>query len=58
MTKDEIRKNLDILYETEVSDVEIDDNKIKTVILKNDILSIPIDSTYFIDATGSGIYHL
>ena len=50
-----IKKNLDILFETEVTDVEIENNKIKTIILKNDILSIPIDSTYFVDATGSGI---
>ena len=55
LTKDEIKKNLDILFETEVTDVEIKDNKIKTIILKNDILSIPVDSTYYIDATGSGI---
>ena len=46
--------NLDILFETEVLDVIKEDRKIKNIILKTNLLSIPIEATYFVDATGSG----
>lgn len=46
-------KNLDILFETTVKDVKLIDNKIESIILNSNLLSIPIVSKHFVDATGS-----
>ena len=47
-------KNLDILFETNVLDVIKKDNSICSIILNSNLLSIPVEANYFIDATGSG----
>lgn len=46
-------KNLNILFETSVNKVIYNDNCIESIILDNGFLSIPIESKYYIDATGS-----
>lgn len=53
LTNEPVNKYLQILFETDINDVEIIDNKINTLILKSRMLSIPIKSKYYIDATGS-----
>lgn len=45
--------NLDILFETDILSVNKNNKNIVSIILKSDILSIPIEAKYFIDATGS-----
>lgn len=45
--------NLDILFETEPKNVFYENKNIKSVIFESSMLSIPIESKYFIDATGS-----
>ncbi|MBQ8476362.1 FAD-dependent oxidoreductase [bacterium] len=46
--------NLSILYETDVKDVEINSSRLTKIILNSRMLSIPVQSTYFVDATGQG----
>jgi len=46
-------KNLDILFETDVKSASIKNKKINSVILKTNLLSIPIEAIHFVDATGS-----
>lgn len=53
LTKKDIASYLDILFEAEVSEAQKKDDVIKKVILKSRTLSIPIESTFFVDATGS-----
>ena len=50
--------NLDILFETTVESISYNENKINSVILKSNILSIPIEAMYFIDATGSAEFSI
>ena len=45
--------NLDILFETSLESICYDEKNIKSIILKSSLLSLPIESSYFIDATGS-----
>lgn len=45
--------NLDILFETEVLDVIKQNKIVKSIILKTNLLSLPIEAKYYIDATGS-----
>ena len=45
--------NLDILFETDIESVCYEEKNIKSVILKSNLLSLPIEATYFIDATGT-----
>ena len=54
LTSDNIRKNLNILFETEPIEVQNKDRILKTLTLSSHMLSIPIESRYFIDATGLG----
>ena len=49
----EISKNLDILFETTVDKVFTKDEVIENIILNSNLLSIPIEAMYYIDATGS-----
>ena len=60
LTKNGIKEYLDILFETVVLDVEINDRLIKKIILSNKTLSIPIDTidynTKFIDSSGSAAF--
>lgn len=53
LSDSKIRKNLNILYETSIQDVNISNKLIKSVILNHDALSIPVYSTHYVDATGS-----
>ena len=53
LTEPKIKKNLDILFDTSLQDVEIANKSVKKIILKQDILSIPVYAKYFVDATGS-----
>ncbi|MBQ7287609.1 MAG: FAD-dependent oxidoreductase [Candidatus Gastranaerophilales bacterium] len=46
-------ENLDILFETEVKSVVYEENKISSIVLNSNLLSIPVVSKYYIDATGS-----
>lgn len=50
----DIKNNLDILFESDILKVEINGSYIKNVILDSNLLSIPIEAKYYIDATGSG----
>lgn len=50
--------NLDILFETTIKSVCHDGNKIKSIILNSNLLSIPIEASYFIDATGSAEFSI
>ncbi|MBE7707872.1 MAG: FAD-dependent oxidoreductase [Cyanobacteria bacterium SIG27] len=45
--------NLDTLFETTVENVSYEEKRVKSVILNSNLLSLPIEATYFIDATGS-----
>ncbi len=54
LTSDDVKDSLDILFETDIKEVIKKDSLIKSLILEFDILSLPIDSTYFVDATGNG----
>lgn len=45
--------NLDVLFETNIFSICKKDNLIKNVVLNSNLLSIPIEATYYIDATGS-----
>ncbi|MBR3604435.1 MAG: FAD-dependent oxidoreductase [Candidatus Gastranaerophilales bacterium] len=47
-------ENLDILFETTVKDVLYKNNVVQKLILSSNLLSLPIEASYFIDATGSG----
>lgn len=56
---DEVEGKLDILFETDIIQVlktknDSDKNTISKVILSSGLLLIPVESKYFIDATGSG----
>ena len=46
--------NLDILFESTVEKVFYENNILQKVILNSNLLSLPIEAKYFIDATGSG----
>lgn len=46
-------KNLDILFETTVESVAYENKNIKSLVLNSNLLSLPIESKYYIDATGS-----
>ena len=50
--------NLDILFETTVESVSYENNKINSIILKSNLLSIPIDAKYYVDATGSAEFSI
>lgn len=54
LTKKDVSKNLDILFETTLSNVNKKNDAIQNVILNSDFLSIPVEAKYYIDATGSG----
>ena len=54
LSQNEIKKNLDILFETQIQEVEKDDFIIKKVILNSRTLSIPIGAKYFVDSTSVG----
>jgi len=45
--------NLDILFETDIESVCYEEKNIKSVVLKSNLLSLPIEAMYFIDATGT-----
>jgi len=45
--------NLEILFETTVESVSYKDKNVDSIILNSSLLSLPIESKYFIDATGS-----
>ncbi len=46
--------NLDILFETTVEKVDIKNGIIQNLILNSNLLSLPIEATYYVDSTGSG----
>ena len=46
-------ENLDILFETTVESVSYKNKTVESIILNSNMLSIPIEAKYFIDATGS-----
>lgn len=56
LTSKTIKQYLDILLETEVDSVSKKSNNIESIVLKCNLLSIPIVSTYFIDTTGSASF--
>ena len=53
LSSSSIKPYLEILYETEVCNVELDDKMIKKIILSSNFLSIPIEAKYFVDSTGN-----
>lgn len=53
LEESEIKNNLDILFESEIFEVIKKDNVIEKIILSSGLLSIPVVSKYFVDATGS-----
>ncbi len=53
LTQNDVKPYLDILLETEVESVLKKDNNIISIDLNTNLLSIPIVSKYYIDATGS-----
>lgn len=53
LSEGEIKKYLDILFETQVEKVIKNGSSIESIILSSNLLSIPIHSRYFVDATGS-----
>ncbi|MBS4760628.1 MAG: FAD-dependent oxidoreductase [Clostridium sp.] len=44
----------DVLFDTEVTDVQTDEDVIKNIKLSSKMLSLYIESSYFVDATGDG----
>ena len=58
LNQNEIKNNLDILFETTVLNIETLDKKINKAILISNMLSLPIVSKYYIDATGSGEFSI
>lgn len=50
--------NLDILFETTVESVSYENKNINSIILNSNLLSLPIESSYFIDATGSAEFSI
>lgn len=58
LTQEDIRPYLDILFEAEVDSVLKDGNNISSIILNSNLLSIPIVSKYYIDATGSASFSI
>ncbi len=58
LTQNELKPYLDILFEAEVECVEKNDNIINSIILNSNLLSIPIVSKYFVDATGSASFSI
>lgn len=50
--------NLDILFETYVESICHDEKIIKSVILKSNLLSLPIEASYYVDATGSAEFSI
>ena len=55
LTSNTVSKNLDILFETTLENVDYTSSKIKSVNLKSGFLSIPVVAKYFIDCTATGI---
>ena len=53
LTSNDVKNNLDILFETTVLDILKKGNVIQSVILNSNLLSIPVEAKYFVDATGS-----
>ncbi|MBQ8636042.1 FAD-dependent oxidoreductase [bacterium] len=51
-------KNLDILFETTVKNVFFNDKNIASIELNSNLLSLPIESMYYIDATGSAEFSI
>ena len=45
--------NLDILFETTIESVSYKNKTVESIILNSNMLSIPIEASYFVDATGS-----
>ena len=52
LTGSDTCNNLQILFETNIEKAELNENKINNLILNNRMLSIPIKSQYYIDASG------
>ena len=50
--------NLEILFETTVSEVKKNSDHIKSLVLNSGLLSIPIEAKHFIDATGSAEFSI
>ena len=48
-------KNLDILFESELKEVNVKNNKINSIEISSNMLSIPIVSKYYVDCSGFGI---
>lgn len=53
LTRKELNNNLEILFETDIESVKINSDTVNEVVLKSNLLSIPIEAKYFVDATGS-----
>ena len=58
LTKPDIKKNLDILLETTVINSKTENNFINEIVICSNLLSLPIVSKYYIDATGSGEFSI
>ena len=58
LTQEDIRTYLDILFEAEVDSVLKDGNNISSIVLNSNLLSTPIVSKYYIDATGSASFSI
>ena len=48
-------KNLDILFESQISNVVVKNKKISSIEIASNMLSIPIVSKYYVDCSGSGV---
>ncbi len=58
LTKPDIKKSLDILLETTVINSKTENNFINEIVICSNLLSLPIVSKYYIDATGSGEFSI
>ncbi len=58
LSTNEIRKNLDILFESNIEQVQHDNRNIKKIIINSNLISLCVESKYFVDATGSGEFSI
>lgn len=54
LTSNNLNNNLDIMLESDIEKAILKDSYIKSVVINFRMLSIPIEASYYIDATGNG----
>ncbi len=58
LTTSKIKMNLDILFETNIISINKNNSLIENIILNSNLLSLPVESTYYVDATGSAEFSI